>query len=323
MKSRTKAILDNQAIRLILKKAGLNEASEVSPLGRGEFNSVYLVKDKREYVLKVSPFPQTKVLTYENEMMKSELFWYQQLKEKTTIKTPEIFFSDFSHEVTDVNFFLMEKVEGVSRDKFQATKEEKENLIKKAGSQLAEMHKIHNSQFGYIQNGLYNNWFEAVKHMTENLIADCLRAGHKSPRGELLLQLIDKYREILCKVQASMVDFDVWDANIICQRKDGEIESSWIDVERGFWGDPIWDFVNTEVGYPLESKTLTLEGYNSVAEVPVNGNAEEKIRYKLGLAFLALIMEAEKYYRYSPLSKGWIRNNLASSFFFKQAVSDL
>jgi hypothetical protein len=74
---------------------------------------------------------------------------------------------------------------------------------------------------------------------------------------------------------------------------------------------------------PLEKKKASLEAYNAVAQKPILADEDERIRYAVGLGYLALIMEVEKYYRYSLLHYGWWRNVSASAAFYKQAFSIL
>ena len=47
------------------------------------------------YALKIAPPEGSKVLTYEKNMMKSEVFWYSQMHEKTDILCPKVYVSDF------------------------------------------------------------------------------------------------------------------------------------------------------------------------------------------------------------------------------------
>ncbi|MCD7827447.1 MAG: hypothetical protein LUG85_02790 [Clostridiales bacterium] len=120
-----------------------------------------------------------------------------------------------------------------------------------------------------------------------------------------------------------MVNFDIWDSNCIISRKNGELEYTWIDPERSFWGDPVADFVCLGSTNPFKGKSEALESYNSISDNPIKGTREEQIRWAAAMGYLALIMETEKYYRYTPLHFGWWRNVSGSVWFYSQAFNAL
>ena len=91
-----------------------------------------------------------------------------------------------------------------------------------------------------------------------------------------------------------MVNYDIWDANIICRRRNGNVEYAWIDPERSFWGDPVFDFCCLDFLTPLGSKK-SLAVHNKYAKIGIGAGREEKIRYAASLAMMAFIMETERY----------------------------
>ncbi len=319
MLSKTKFLLDDETIKKLFRKAGIEEVKSVAALGAGEYNAVYEVVADKAYVLKVAPADTSPVLTYEKDMIKSEVYWYSVLHDKTDILVPEVFYSDFSRELVPAGWFIMEKMPGLQHDKIPMSPEEKENKEYEKAKMVAQIHKIHNDKFGYIQNELYDNWYLALRSMVENLVADCARKGKKTRRGEKFLGYIDIYREVFEKAECCMVNFDIWDKNIICNREKGQIKCAWIDPERSFWGDRILDFICLDMFAQLEDKKRALEGYNAFAELPIEPGKEERIRYAVAQALMALLMETEKYYRYSPTYLGWWRNILVSAVLFRRA----
>ncbi len=189
MVSRTKYLLDDDTVKRLFKKAGITGVTGIAPLGAGEYNAVYAVKADKEYVLKVAPAEDVPVLTYEKNMMQSEVYWYNLLRTQTDIRVPEVYFEDVSKTVIPTPYFIMEKIEGEQMDKFRMTDSEKETCARRVAQMVAQLHKIQNPKFGYIQNGLYDNWYGALTGMLENLICDAARVGKKSPKGEKLLRL--------------------------------------------------------------------------------------------------------------------------------------
>lgn len=324
MVSNTKYALDFKTVCRLFAHAGLPGVEAVRPLGAGEYNAVYEVTSAgKTFVLKVAPKAGTAVMTYEKNMMASEVFWYEQMRTYTSIRVPQVYFCDCSRSLIDADWFIMEKLPGVTKDQFQMTPEERKQVQKKIAAMAAELHAVSSDKAGYIQNGLYANWHLALQAMVQNLLDDAARQGRRSRRGQKLLKLVRQNRALLENVACTMVNFDIWDPNILCTRENGQIHLAWIDPERSFWGDPILDFVCLETEKSLAAKTVSLQGYNAAARHPLRCTAEEKRRFALGQGLLALIMEAEKYYRYTPRHFGWWRNVFASAFYYACAFRAL
>ena len=324
MVSRTKYLLDNKTVTRLFENAGITGVTSIAPLGAGEYNAVYAVKADKEYVLKVAPAADTPILTYEKEMMKSEVYWYSLLRTQTDIRVPEVYFADDSKTLIPTAYFIMEKLAGTQMDQFQMTAEEKTECSRRVAQMVAQLHQIQNTEFGYLQNGLHGNWYAALTSMLENLICDAERVGKKSPKGKKLLTYAKKYESILKDVPSTMVNYDAWMPNMLCRRlKNGEIEIAWIDPERSFWGDRIFDFICLEFPKPLSKKTLSVRAYNEVSGQPILCSREECIRFAFAEGVMALIQEVEKYYRYTPHHFGWWRNVLSAAMLYKQAFRTL
>ncbi len=324
MISRTKYEIDNAMIEKLFGSAGLSGVTEIAPLGAGEYNAVFSIQaGGKEYVLKIAPKSDAPVLAYEKNMMAAEVFWYERIREHTRVTVPEVYYADLGRKLIPADYFIMEKLPGLQLDKTEFSEAEKEGAVSEIAKMAAQIHRINNDKFGYVQSGLHNDWYEAIRAMVKSLLSDCARKGKRSRRGVKLLDNIDKYRAVLEKAECSMVNFDLWPSNILCSRENGEIKYAWIDPERSFWGDRMADFVCLETMTPLAEKKKSLAAYNSAADKPVNATFEENIRYAAALGYLALIMETEKYFRYSLLNYGWRRNVSVSKIYFDMAFSIL
>jgi aminoglycoside phosphotransferase (APT) family kinase protein len=258
-------------------------------------------------------------------MMKSEIHWYQVMATQTDLRVPSVYFSDFSKELVPTNYFIMEFIPGTQKDEMDVTPEQKAKGDREIAGMIAKLHRVKGEKFGYIQCGLHDSWYLALRSIVENLIRDGEKVNHSMPRGEKLLELIDRHREILEKVPCRLISFDAWDPNFICTNCDPEDpEFAWIDPERCLWGDPMMDFLTMELGnWNLSRKTRTLAAYNAVAEFPVSGTREEEIRYAFGLCYLAGIVECEKHYRYSPGLPNWDRSIEFSDLLYEIGFSML
>lgn len=323
--SRTKYDISHGDIRRIFAHAGLGSVDSIRILGAGEFNSVFAVKaGGSTYALKVGA-REDAVQIYERNMMKSELHWYQVMKEQTDLRVPRIWFSDFTKELVPTNYFIMEYIPGIHKDDPALTPAQRDACDAEIARMAAKLHRIRGEKFGYPQSGLYDTWDQALTRIVENLMEDARRVNQPLPRSKRLLALIDRYRDVLKKVPCRLISFDAWDGNFICTGADPEHpELVWIDPERCFWGDPLIDFVSLGAGrWKLAEKGAILDAYNESAEFPVSGTREEEIRYAIGLCYLGVIMDCEKHYRYTPELPHWQTSIELSDMFFRLGLSML
>lgn len=324
MVSKTKFELDERTIKTLFSAAGLEPVTAIAPLGAGEFNAVYTVTANNiACVLKIAPPDDAPILIYERGMMAAEVFWYEQMRTYTNIRVPRVYFQDFSRTLIPADYFIMERLPGKTLDQMNLTATQKEQASAEMAKMAAALHTIKNNQFGYIQGQTYDNWYFAIRANFKNLLRDCEKKGKKSKRGEKMLALIDRYQAVLEKAECCMVNFDIHGANIMCFEGSGGYQYGWIDPERSFWGDRIVDFVCLEMMTPLAGKSISLAAYNAAAEQPVLATKEERIRYAIAQGYMGMIMETEKYYRYTPHHFGWWRNVGASAFFFRSAFGEL
>lgn len=322
MISKTKYMLRDNQIKAMFKKAEICNISKISPLGAGEFNSVYEVIADKAYVLKVAPCSDIPVMTYEKDMIKAELYWYDKIRNNTDIYVPVIYYKDFSKELIPADWFIMEKLNGKQRNEIDI---DKAVITEKTAKMVAQIHNIKNDKYGYIQNRLYDNWYDALKNMIKNLLSDAEQMGKKSKQGKKLLSYAEKYRTLLNKVPCCMVNYDIWDPNVLCKfSENGDVEFQWIDPERSFWGDRIFDFLCLEnpIG-SITKKTQSIKYYNTVSTSPIELSREVEIRYAFAFGLLALIQEVEKYYRYTPHNFGWWRNIAGSTAYYQAAFKVL
>lgn len=77
MRSKTKSGIDNDTIIKLFEKAGIDGAENIAPLGAGEYNSVYSVDAAgKAYAIKIAPQESAAVLTYEQQLMAQEVYYY-------------------------------------------------------------------------------------------------------------------------------------------------------------------------------------------------------------------------------------------------------
>jgi len=325
MRSKTKSEIDQKTIKKLFERAGINDVENITPLGAGEYNSVYSVDAAgNNYAIKIAPDESAKILTYEQQMMAQEVYYYAIMANQARLRVPEIYYSNFSKTEIPSEYFIMERLPGKQIDQVELSDTQKEEAAQKLTAMVAKMHGVRGDKFGYRQNGLHTNWHLALQAMVSNLIEDCRSMGKKTKRGEKLLAYINVHQLILEKVECSLINFDIWPPNIFCDWENGEMKLSWIDPERCLWGDRIADFVCLDfMNMSLDQKTATIQAYNQTSAEPiVIGNAE-RIRFAIMLGYLGLIMEVEKYARYTVFHFGHWRNVMVARMLFSTCFRQL
>ncbi len=323
IKSRTKYEATESEISELFNIHKIGKMIKTAPLGDGEFNAAYKVtcEDGTDYVLKIAPPADAPVLSYEKNIMDSEVFWYRMMKENTDILCPDIYAVDFSGKIIKSNCFVMQMMKGEPLWKCDFSEDEHKQVQAGKIAMLTKIHAIRNDKFGYRQSGLYDSWYEALRSMTDSLTKDCRSLEHETVDGETFIKLIDKHEDVLRNVPCRMVNFDLWDSNVLYD----EGNLVWIDPERGFWGDPVADFITLGPGQkaPLSDKQEEIAIYNGTAKEKIELNRDSEIRYACAVAYLALIEEVEKYVRYEPDHPNYIRNTIDARDMYDMAFDIL
>ena len=73
---------------------------EITPITTGKFNSSYIVAaDKKEYVIRIAPDPESVFLFYERNMMAQEPGIHKLLLDKTDVPLPRIHVYDHNRSI--------------------------------------------------------------------------------------------------------------------------------------------------------------------------------------------------------------------------------
>lgn len=224
MKSKTKNHLTESQIKKLAKKHfGKDcEIADIIELKGGQFNAAYRmkrVKEQDKIVLKVGVIPGTPLLTYEKDIMPTEVSCLRMIKEKTDIPAPEIYACDFSKTEINSNYFFMTAMEGVTLSK-AAGKMGKKNLEEiraQMAKYMVQMHRIKGNYYGYFtedEKRQYGTWREAFFGMVEQVLADAEEHHTKLPYDRIRKALRDNASVLdLCK-EPALVDFDCHDGNV-------------------------------------------------------------------------------------------------------------
>lgn len=78
----------------------------------GWFNAAYMIRlaDGREVILKIAPPLGADVLSYEANIMATEVTAMRLVRQNPAIPVPEIYFFDDAHDLCDADYFFMERL---------------------------------------------------------------------------------------------------------------------------------------------------------------------------------------------------------------------
>ncbi|MFW2504171.1 phosphotransferase family protein [Clostridium diolis] len=312
MNSKTKNLISNEEIKKIVK-ANFGDSTvinNIKELNEGMFNSAYLIELNDlpgEIILKVGPAPNAELLTYEKDIMKTEIEVYKMIQSKTCIPVPQILKYDFSRKLISSDYFFMTKLNGCTWKEVskKISKENKERLKEEIGKYTAELHSIKGEYFGYFTDNVdeqYKTWSEAFLAMIKNIMTDGVKHGIKLPYDKIFSVIEDKL-EVLDEIkEPSLVDFDLWAGNVfLIKNGNSYTVEGIVDFERAYWGDPYADFTSSMMIYSDVLKEVSFQkGYSKKNNKYIHFSKEDKCRMFLYRIYMSLILAIESY-RYGKI----------------------
>lgn len=325
MKNKMKQDISPDIISEIFKKHFLDNIANTTSLDGGEFNSVYKVvtKDGKKYVIKIAPDIETKVLTHEQDLIKSEVFTYKALSDVKSVHFPKIYGYNWTDKYP-YRYLIMEFIDGQMLSNMILSDEEYDNVMFDLGRAMAEIHMIKSKDgFGYIQNGLKKTWKETYNSLIENIINDGLQKKANIPYLDKIKNIIHNNEAVLDSVKSpSLVHFDLWAGNIII--KENKLYAL-IDCERAMFGDVMGDFISLDYASPFDTakNKKLIEGYNSIAQEKISFNKEDLTRLYLMKIYLGLIVCVESYYRLSKLNPAFYDRKKFAEKILETAINEI
>lgn len=325
VKSKTKNLLCADQIRSLVK-IHFGESCEVdniTELKGGMFNAIYRMDRIHEgdrIVLKVGVIPGTPLLTYERDVMPTEVECFRLVAEQTTVPVPKILAFDFSKQHIPSNYFFMTALEGVplSRVSGKMPSEQLNRIKAELADYLAQMHQIEGPYYGYFTNDpkqQYPTWREGFTHMFDQILRDCQTHQVRLPY-ERIRRAFERTAGYLEEVSApALVEYDCHEGNIFVKKTDATYHIEGIlDLERAFWGDPLADFPAAFVFTDdIRKESAFLDAYLKASD-RIRGYEKSQIkRYQLYRLYLMLIMTAEIFrygFFYGQLQALWAKHQL-------------
>lgn len=290
--SNTKGTISMDCVNAMVYKAFGCTPERITELTEGYFNIAYRVElPSRSVILKVAPPDEVEVMTYEKNIMFSEVDAMRMAKKKTSVPVPEILFYDDSHTVCDRSYYFMEQLPGQSFSSCmeQLKEEERDRIFNKIGQYTKELNQLTGTKFGYYcqteKQG--ENWYTVFRSMLEDAYTDAKRKEIPVPvTRQELFALLEHDRALFEAVtEPRFVHWDIWAGNVFVH--DGKITGI-IDFERCLWADELM-----EVGFrTYDMRKAFLDGYGRDALTK-----EQLRRAKWYDIYLFLVMHLECDYR--------------------------
>ena len=296
------AITKNRQSQEVLGKICENAFAEKgimlasTELTDGFCNAAYDIqlRSGKSVILKAATLASVKMMSYEVDMMKTEVGAMRLAREKGISGIPEVYYYDDSCEISSSACFVMEKLEGKRFCDVKYTMNDKEisDVHIQIGRYLSDLHQIRHNQFGHFCNEKLqkDNWFDTFEMMLQSVIQDGINANIDIgvPYTEIQ-ELLSKQKHVFSEVtEASLVHWDSWEGNIFVNNG---VISGFIDWERAMWGDPLME--DRFRAHSVNSDFL--EGYGIKEFTKM-----QKARCRWYDVYLYLIMMFEGFYRQYP-----------------------
>jgi aminoglycoside phosphotransferase (APT) family kinase protein len=302
MDSLTKPKIDEGVLASICAKHFGQRPSLATELTDGWFNAAFMIllADGREFVLKVAPPPDVKVLRYEEDILRAEVEVMRLLKENSRLPIPEIVAHDASFQEVGSPYFLMPKLTGKPYNYVRELVDEVTafEIQRQIGSALRTMHGFVGTGFGVFNRPVHPTWQEAFVAMLEDLRKDSVDLKAELPAGtfEAANPFLDSLRQVTAP---SLVHWDLWDGNVFVQA--GSV-TGLTDFERSLWGDPL-----IEINFQ-DPKPGLLEGFGYD---PRTEPAAKERRMLYDLYFYLIMIVESRSRGYTSEHEQWPRARLA------------
>ncbi len=300
MESKTKNRKTPQQVARMVERAlpGLTlkeDPDALVELKEGWFNAAYNVRlsDGREVILKIAPPKGAEVMTYEKDIMVTEVTSMRMAFENKAIPVPEIYYFDQACDLCDSAYFFMEKLTGENLDRVKKDLPEAERKAIEAqiGRIIKEINTFSGTYFGYDGNPdlRASTWKEAFIKIVDSVLEDGRRknAEYGYSIDEIRAAVAHASHALDEVTTPCLVHWDAWDPNFFI--KDGKVTGI-LDFERALWAEPLMEAQFRALAWGGVSESM--KAYGKTTFTPA-----EDIRNQLYTLHLALVMKTEDYYR--------------------------
>lgn len=303
MHSRTKVALDRADLETVVAEVLGTDSPvvRVEELTDGMFNtaSAITLADGTEAVLKVAPPAGVPLLTYERDLMRAEIDFYQRVA--GVVAVPAVLGTDLSRTRVPRDLFLMERLHGRPLRAVRRTlpTADRAAVQHELGALVGRLRAVTGTRFGYDRpDGALSadTWPEAFRLMMAAVLDDAARFGVRLPRSrDRVLALVDAATPALAGVREPVLThFDLWEGNVfVVPHEGGHHIEAVVDGERAFWGDPLAELVSTSLFTDPRRATDFLAGLAEATGRPLVFSPEVQTRLGLYRAYLCTVMAVE------------------------------
>ncbi|HUU28237.1 MAG TPA: aminoglycoside phosphotransferase family protein [archaeon] len=216
----------------------------------GKFNTTYFVESSglAPLVLRIAPADDRRAnLFYEYRMMRQEPALHETIGQRTTVPIPAIKAHDFSHELFDRDFLVMERVSGTPvSEHWGLGRQGFERMLCQVGESLRQVHALRSNHYGYLGEHRpmepQNNWTEAFVIMWHKLLDDIQSCGgYNQNEADSMRRLLESHLgRFNRQAPSSLLHMDIWAQNILADSQ-GRM-TGLLDWDRALWGDPEIEF---------------------------------------------------------------------------------
>ena len=264
----------------------------------GWFNAVHelALADGRRVVLKIAPPPGAPVMTYERNLMATEVATMRLVKSDPAIPVPAVLFHDDSRRLCDAPYFFMDKVPGdnLHHVRQALSADEARAVDRHVGAVVRAINGFRGDWFGMPGHpGLRApTWREAFDRIIDSVLQDAASRDVVFPRpADEIRALFAQHAPTLDDVrEPCLVHWDGWDKNFFVA--DGRV-TGLIDFERALWADPLMEAQFRALSWDGVSDALRGYGRTTFSD-------DEMLRCRLYTLHLALVMHTECFYRQYP-----------------------
>jgi len=241
-----------------------------------------------------------------------EKFIFELIKSKTDLPVPKIYILDKSKKIISKTYLLMSKMDGVMPKNARGLKEDRKSLYFQLGRDLAKLHKIKFSEFGWIYKNKisryelkyakpFKTWkefflskYDEVKDELKNAKDKQYGKLNKKSFENLLLDIdeyIDRNVHLLnSKIEPVFIHNDFSLTNVLVQKNRRWTISAIFDVEMSMTGHNEFELSNMDFMYNKkklfklnEFEKAFFEGYESLKKLSKDFKERQKLYFLYGL----------------------------------------
>lgn len=286
------AAVDLEVLARLVAPVGRAVAAE--PLSGGMFATTHrvLLDDGTRVVVKQAPAGDSRLLTHEHDLLRTEALVYGLAADRPALRMPRLLHVDLSRTVVEGDVVVASHLDGTPGDRIglypSADDARVGRLVRDLGAVVAELRTVTGPVFGYPGRPALQapSWPEAFGLVVEALLADAARWRVEVPTDEVRAALV-RHGDALAQVtRPSLVHTDLWPGNLFVDEATGALLGV-IDPERALWGDPVLELSGVDAFGPAEPHP------GLVAAAGLTLDADARRRLELYRMWMGLVMTVE------------------------------